>query len=49
MHYCKETNVFFPWFKKTVPEEVARLHSEKEVPAVHHDDTENLDEPLLEN
>jgi len=19
IHYCKETNVFFPWFKKTVP------------------------------
>jgi len=46
MHYCKETNVFFPWFKATVPEEVARLLSEKEVPA---DDSENgnLDVPLL--
>jgi len=27
MHYCKETNVFFPWFKREVPAEVSDLHA----------------------
>ena len=34
IHYCKETNVFFPWFKATVPAEIADLHSSVAEPLV---------------